>query len=318
MRERRAEPAGLVHSALFYRSEQEYIDAAVPFIADGLDMDQPTIVALPEEKLAAVRDGLGDAAVDVAMADITESGRNPNRLLGLMGAFVAEHPDQRVRMVGEPVWPGRTADEYPACVQYEALCNTAFATNEVTGLCLYDAERLADTVLFDACTTHPLLWRDGTADRSADYSPDEAVARYNQPLPTNADAAAYTVRNLADLTGARTFASRYAGWLGLSQAGIADLLLTVTELATNSLQHAKSHCRLAFWQHNGHLVCQAHDRGRLDDPLAGHRLPAANAVTGRGLFLVNTIADLVRTHAAEAGTTIQAYFRLTPSPGMMN
>src|SRR5262249_12603208 len=80
-----------------------------------------------------------------------------------------------------------------------------------------------------------------------------------------------------------------------------------TELAANSVQHADAPCRLAFWQRDGNLVCQARDTGQLDDPLAG-RLPSPpDAAGGRGLFLVNAIADLVRTHTSRDGTTIQAY-----------
>jgi anti-sigma regulatory factor (Ser/Thr protein kinase) len=86
--------------------------------------------------------------------------------------------------------------------------------------------------------------------------------------------------------------------------------MIITELATNSLEHTGGACRLALWQHNGHVVCEVSDGGRLDDPLAGQRTPARGEITGRGLFLINTIADLVRTHTTAAGTTIQAYLRL--------
>ena len=60
------------------------------------------------------------------------------------------------------------------------------------------------------------------------------------------------------------------------------------------------------------IVCEASDSGRLDDSLAGRRLPPAGVVRGHGLFLVNTIADLVRSHTTPTGTTIQAYLRLQP------
>jgi hypothetical protein len=73
-------------------------------------------------------------------------------------------------------------------------------------------------------------------------------------------------------------------------------------------------CRLAFWRDNEHLVCEARDTGRLDDPLAGRRPPGAGGTASRGLFLVNAMADLVRTHTTTSGTTIQAYLRLDPSP----
>jgi hypothetical protein len=45
-------------------------------------------------------------------------------------------------------------------------------------------------------------------------------------------------------------------------------------------------CRLALWQHDDHLVCEARDTGHLDDPLAGRRHYDHDTVRGRGLFVV--------------------------------
>jgi anti-sigma regulatory factor (Ser/Thr protein kinase) len=306
------EARGFAHYALFYRSRQEYLDEVVPFVVDGLAMNQPVLVAAPGANLALLRDALGDVSAEVTMADMTEFGRNPSGLLGQLGVFVAQH-QRRVRIVGEWVWPGRTADEYPACVQHEALANAALEHHELTGLCPYDASRLGDTVLSDARSTHPLLWRTGSAEHSTEYAPDDALSRYNRPLPRSPTAATYLVRKSSDLRSARSFAARYANWLGLSRERVADLQLIATELATNSLRHAGGACRLTFWQHNKHLICEASDNGRLDDVLAGRRPPPDNATGGRGLFLINATADLVRTHTAPTGTTIQAYLLLGPS-----
>ncbi|GAB1814630.1 ATP-binding protein [Mycobacterium sp. MUNTM1] len=135
------------------------------------------------------------------------------------------------------------------------------------------------------------------------------MARYYRPLPTNPAARTYTVEHFADLEYARSFAAGYARWLGLPARRISDLLLITTELATNSLQHTSSACRLALWQHGSHLICEASDTGRFDDPLGGHRRPTADG--GRGLLLVNAVADLLRTHTTAIGTTIQAYLALT-------
>ncbi|MGH3262856.1 MAG: ATP-binding protein [Trebonia sp.] len=162
----------------------------------------------------------------------------------------------------------------------------------------------------DARTTHPWLWRAGSRQRSGEYAPEDALAHCNQPLMTDATGATYTVTKFADLSAARSFASRYARGLGLPGERVADLELIVTELATNSLEHANSACRLAFWRYGGQLVCEARDDGRLDDPLAGRLAPKPDEATGRGLFLVNALADLVRSHTTHRGTTINAHLRL--------
>jgi anti-sigma regulatory factor (Ser/Thr protein kinase) len=309
------EPAGFVHSALIYRSEEEYLAGIVPFVDGGLGLGQPVMVVVPGNNLAALRDALDDAAADVVLQDMTKVGRNPSRIVGNVANFAAKHPDQRVRMVGEIVWPGRTAEEYPACVQVEALSNTLLESCNVTALCPYNAGQLDESALADACATHPRVQQDGSPSTpSPDYAPDEAIARHNQPLSINKAAVTYTVGEFADLSAARSFAADYANRAGLSQDGIADLQLIASELATNSLQHAATACRLALWHHDQHLICEARDNGELDDPLAGHWPPTPGAANGRGLFLVNSMADLVRTHTSAAGTTIRVYLRLDPAP----
>ena len=90
----------------------------------------------------------------------------------------------------------------------------------------------------------------------------------------------------------------------------ADLQLIASELATASLSPAGGICRLALWRHDGHVVCEARDDGCLDDPLAGRRPYGSDSVRGRGLYVVNAVADLVRTHTTADETTIHAYLRL--------
>jgi anti-sigma regulatory factor (Ser/Thr protein kinase) len=220
-----------------------------------------------------------------------------------------------VRIVSQLAWPGRTEDELVACIEDEALANGALEGYQATGLCLYDAARLDDDVLADARATHPLLWRCGAPHRSAEYAPDEVLERCNRPLPAKPGAVTYMVRKSADLRPVRSFAVNYAGWVGLSQDCIEDLQLIATELASNSLMYTDGACRLAFWRDDEHLVCEARDTGRLDDPLVGRLDPGPSGPASRGLFLVNAISDLVRMHTTSTGTTIQAYLRFASPPG---
>ncbi|CQD09756.1 regulator of Sig8 [Mycobacterium lentiflavum] len=308
---------GFVHSALLYHSRREYLDAVVPFVLEGLAMDEPVLVAVPGDQLGLLRDALGGegSTTGLQLVDIVEAARNPSRFLALEGSFVEVNADRRARIVSQVCWPDRTADEFSACKQHEALVNSAFEGRQLTALCLYDAERLADDVLTSACATHPVLWKGGSLQPSADYSPDDVLAQCNQPLPANPGAVTYMVRKSSDLRPARSFAVNYAGWVGLSQDGIEDLQLVATELATNSLMYTDGACRLAFWRDDDHLVCEARDNGRLDDPLVGRLDPGPTGPASRGLFLVNAISDLVRTHTASTGTTIQAFLRLDSSTG---
>jgi anti-sigma regulatory factor (Ser/Thr protein kinase) len=308
-----AQVSGFDHCALLYHSEREYLHRLLPFISEGLDRAQPVLVAVPGDKLASLRCALGDAARDVTLADIMAIGRNPGRILAAQLAFIERHPGRHVRIVAEPVWAGRTAFEYSACVQHEALANIALAGSEVSGLCPYDASLLDETVLADVGLTHPQIWRGGLRKHSPEYALDAALDQCNQPLATNPAAVTFTVAVPADLAGARKCGDRYGRLLGMSADRVADLMLIATELATNSLDHAGGACRLAFWYETGHVVCEARDMGHWRDPLAGRLPPAAHGIGPYGLFVVNTIADLLRTHTTPSGTTIQAYLRLDHS-----
>lgn len=309
------EQRSFVHSALFYHSQREYMDFVVRFVADGMAADEPVLVAVPGDKLALLRAELSAAragsAAELRLIDITDV-RNPSRFLAMETAFAERYRDQRVRIVSQLVWPGRTDEECLACVQHEALVNGALTNQDVLGLCLYDAERLEEDVLTGARSTHPLVWKCGSAFQSMDYAPEAALAWCNQPLPPNPAAVTYTVRESADLRPARSFATDYAGWVGLSQDGIEDLQMIATELATNSLQYTGGACQLAFWRQDEHLVCEARDSGHFDNLLVGAQPPGPGGTASRGLFLVNAMADLVRTHTAASGTTIQAYLRVNP------
>jgi anti-sigma regulatory factor (Ser/Thr protein kinase) len=310
--------SGFVHSALLYHSQQEYLDFVVRFVVDGLARDEPVLVAVPGDKLALLHDTLRGAAsgftAELRMADIAEVGRNPSRFMAMEASFADKHADRRVRIVSQLAWPGRTEDEFVACIEHEALANCALEGYQATGLCLFDAGRLDDDVLADARATHPLLWRCGAPHRGAEYAPDEVLQRCNRPLLAKPGAVTYMVRKSADLRPARSFAVNYAGWVGLSQDCIEDLQLVATELASNSLMYTDGACRLAFWRDDEHLVCEARDTGRLDDPLVGRLHPGPSGPASRGLFLVNAISDLVRMHTTSTGTTIQAYLRFDPSP----
>lgn len=303
---------GFVHSASIYHSQQEFLELVGRFVSDGLALDEAVLLAVPAEALALLHDELyagGDLPADVRMVDITEVARNPSRFMAMEGAFIDEHPDQRVRIVSQLAWPGRSDEEFVSCIEHEALVNEAMDGYPATSLCLYDASRLRDEVLSNARATHPMLWEGGALQSSPNYAPRDVLERCNQPLAAGPGAVTYMVRKSADLRPARSFAVDYAGWMGLSQESTEDLQLVATELATNSLMYTGGACRLAFWQDDGHLVCEARDTGRFDDPMVGRLDPGPCGPASRGLYLVNAISDLVRTHTTRTGTTIQAYLR---------
>ncbi|HEU4347888.1 MAG TPA: MEDS domain-containing protein, partial [Actinoplanes sp.] len=145
-----------VHPALLYRGRDEYLAATVPFVRDGLAVGEPVAVAVPTGNLALLREALGGDAGRVLWRDMTVAGRNPGRIIPtVLLAFADAHPGRRVRIIGEPIWAGRSAVEYPACAQHEALINAAFTGRPATILCPYDVSGLDPVWVEDAHRTHP-------------------------------------------------------------------------------------------------------------------------------------------------------------------
>jgi anti-sigma regulatory factor (Ser/Thr protein kinase) len=286
-------------------------------VRDGIAAGEPVAVAVPPQNLAILAGGLGADAGSVRFLDMTQVGRNPGRIIpGVLRAFADSHPQQRVRIIGEPIWPGRTEVEYPACVQHEALINRAFDGREVSILCPYDIDGLDAVTLKDAAVTHPVLIAGDREWISGDYCPDAIVDRYNRPLPPRPAECSSLRFDIDSLAGLRRFVVAESVRLGLPVERRDDLELMVNELASNAVQHGGGAGTVYLWVEGisagrpDRLGCDVTSKGSIDDPLAG-RTPAHLADDhGRGLLLVNLLADLVRVHTDAGGTTVRMYLSL--------
>lgn len=110
-------------------------------------------------RLEPIHEGLGEQAAKVRLIDMTRGGRSLGRIIpSVLRQFADPQPSEcRVRIIGEPIWQGRSAVEYPACVQHEALINAAFTGRAVAILCPCDAGQMEKQILSDALATHPVV-----------------------------------------------------------------------------------------------------------------------------------------------------------------
>jgi anti-sigma regulatory factor (Ser/Thr protein kinase) len=300
----------LEHDALFYTDAASYRSGCLDFVRAGLEQDEPVLVAVPQPGLGLLRSALSEAeAARVRTADMAQAGRNPGRIIGtVLTAFVREHAGQRVRIIGEPIWAGRSGDEYPACAEHEALINVALAESPAYVLCPYDVRRLGREWLTDATRTHPILAADGERWESPAYTDPVALAAYfdqpPEPAPPEAD-----VLVIGPTTGpstARRFVHDYAQATGMSEGRLHNLRTAVQELVVNTVVHAGGSGLLMIWTEGRQIVCQVQDGGRITDPLVGRRPPAPPAV-GHGLFTVHQVCDLVRVHRRRDGTLVRIH-----------
>lgn len=122
-----------------------------------------------------------------------------------------------------------------------------------------------------------------------------------------------TLTFTTDLSAVRATVASHARKAGLSTARTIDLVLAVSEVAANTFRHARSAGTLDIWHDADEIVCQINDEGFIDDPLVGTRRPAADAMGGHGLWLVNQVCDRVDLRSDETGTTIRLHMFLETS-----
>jgi anti-sigma regulatory factor (Ser/Thr protein kinase) len=309
---------GLVHEAWFYRDADDYAIGIARFLREGLELSEPTLVAVPGSRVDVLRSAMGPDSADVQFMDMAEAGRNPGRIIPtVLYAFTQTHPARRVRIVGEPIWPGRSAAEYRAALQTEALINIALAGYEATILCPYDCHGLDGTALAQARQTHPMLLEGSQRVLSVDYRDPRAVADESLrflPDPPEWWGDMLVFRSENDLAGIRQFVEGRALRAGLPADRVTDLCLAVNEVATNTLVHTHAAGVLSLWQdlETYSLVCEVSDSGRLRDRLIGRIPPHRSQPHGRGLILVNELCDLVEmpTGGIGTGTTVRLHMRL--------
>ncbi|MFJ7272387.1 anti-sigma factor RsbA family regulatory protein [Streptomyces sp. NPDC099050] len=305
-----------VHPALFYRDLPEYVAGVGGFVRDSLSAGAPVLVAVPGPHLDSLRESLGADAAGVTWTDMTELGRNPGRILAALQDFADLHVSRPARIVGEPIWPGRSPAEVLEATRHEALINTAFSGRQATILCPYDVQGLAPAVLADARRTHPTLIEDGQDLPSPAYTDAARVsADCDRPLPEPEGEAARFAYAHGGLAEVREYAEAWARGTALAPARRSDLVLAVSEAAANSLSHGGGKGTLRLWTTSGArvgVVAEIHDGGHLADPLAGRRRPSlATTNGGRGLWMIHQLCDLVEVRATDTAFTLRLHMATT-------
>jgi len=298
------------HLAFFYRDQRDYLARIQAFAGAGLANGEPVLIAVPGEKGTLLRDHLGEGTRRLHYADMVQLGRNPARIIPEVRDFIDAHPGQRVRYVGEPIWPGRSAAEMREATRHEALINLAFPGTAATILCPYDAAGLPASVVREAEHTHPAVLADGHPAATGSYAgPGNLPPECDRPLRTP-PASAVILHYEADLRPIRHLVAGHASRAGLPADRAADLVLAASELAANTLRHSGAgRGTLHVWHTGEEILCEIRDQGWITDPLAG-RVRRPPDERGHGLWVVNQVCDLVELRTGQSGTTVRLHMRL--------
>jgi anti-sigma regulatory factor (Ser/Thr protein kinase) len=197
-----------------------------------------------------------------------------------------------------------------------ALNNLAFAHADSEIRSSHDTAEPDPAALADASWPRPALPSPGIPRAGRRVTgPDQAAPSLpSQPLPSTVDAAVFhTYRT--DLSKVRALVMQQGRAAGLTEGRANDLVLAVSEVAANTLRHTDSSGTLVIWHDLSEIVCEIHDEGKITDPNAGQRRPAADATGGHGLWLVRQVCDLVELRSDATGTTIRMHMKIKP-PGL--
>lgn len=295
---------GLHHEAFFYAGDEEFLEGAIPYLEEGVRSGEAVLVVLTDPRRRLVQESLGAAAEEIDFWSMDTIGRNPGRLIAAWRDFLSScDPDRAVRGLGEPAPPGRSASELEECELHERLFNLAFAEERALSvMCPYDTYALADTVLSGAERSHPVCAGLHGKSVSPRYSLD---APLEGSLSTPGRPAVTLPFDRSDLPLLRHVVAQCARSAGLDTRRNEDLVLSACEVATNSIRHGGGKGKLRLWDEEGSLVLSVRDAGRIEDPLVGRERPGRDQASGRGLWLVNQLCDLVQIRSGKDGTEVR-------------
>jgi anti-sigma regulatory factor (Ser/Thr protein kinase) len=301
------------HDALLYTDTDTFLAGVLPFLREGLRNDEDIYVVVDEPTIDVLRCELGHAADRVLFDDMAQVGANPARIIPAWKDFV-EHrrPGAPIRGIGEPIWASRTPAELVECHRHEALLNIAFeTTEEFRLLCPYDAATLDAAVLAEAHHTHPIILDADAVHSSLTFGTSRLSARrFEDPLLEPADVPHILVFTGKQIQAVRAFARGVATGYGLGAERTTDLVLSVNEIATNSIRYGGGAGVLRMWADNGSLISEVADSGVIDEPLLGRVRPKLDQEGGHGLWLATQLCDLIQIRTYDTGSVVRLHMFL--------
>lgn len=303
----RSNDCGFRHHALVYKSQDEYLACAAPFLMEGIEAGEGAIVAHTKPGLAMMCEALGSDAVEVTFVDVSAAYTRPARTLASYHTVFAEQLQKsaRARAVAD-VQFGPDPAEWDLWTGYEAVFNRAFAHLPAWVICSYNANGTPDPIIEGVWQTHPEVVVDGDAWTTSDHfeDPDDLLRRVT-PTPEPLS----ELRSIPFGHDAEEFRERLACEMvaeGVGESKMLDMLLAATEVAANALQHGGGVEGVRVGRARGRFVCEVIDRGDgFDDPAAGYLAPREGV--GTGLWVARQLAWRIEFFRSPAGFTTRIW-----------
>jgi hypothetical protein len=309
-----AEPAPL-HGVTFYDDTATLVDEVTRFAADGLLGGEAVLLVVGAERrthieaalqLQGLRPEQAAARGDLAFLDADSTieqvllGGDPDaaRLDAAVGTVVAElaRDGRPVRVFGTMVAMLWERGHLAGAIQLEGLWNQVMVERPITLLCAYavdsftDAEDLAAAAAICRQHAHVVTPARYPHVGSSDAGAEPERSRTFLPAPP----AVAAVRRFVEET--------VTAWGG-DRPAVDDAMLVASELATNALLHAGSPFRVTLARSGGAVRLGVEDAS---PTLPEQRSPSVELTTGRGISMVNAIAQRWGTEARPGGKVVWA------------
>src|SRR5207245_991979 len=124
-----------------YGTDDHFRTRMEPFLANGIERSEAVLAVTTAANIELLREHLGKAAGQVEFVDASAWYTTPIAALDAYRAFTdakLERGAPWVRIVGEPVWAGRSDGEVRLWTRYESLLNLVFSPYPLTVVCPYD------------------------------------------------------------------------------------------------------------------------------------------------------------------------------------
>jgi anti-sigma regulatory factor (Ser/Thr protein kinase) len=300
------------HEALLYSGDDDFVRKTSAFIRDSVEADEPIFVVIAAYKIDLLKQELGADVPQVRFADMADVGMNPARIIPAWREFVDDQSARSIgtfRGVGEPIWAERSPDQLVECQRHEGLLNVAFNGQPAWWLvCPYDTTSLDETVIEEAYRTHPGVINDDTTEESAIFRDVTTTSRpFCTPLPEPDRTSDEFIVDLDRLDEARRRVANHAVAFRIPVWRVHDLMLAVSEVATNSLRYGGGKARARVWSTGDDFCVEIRDTGYIDAPLVGRIRPIPGQPRGYGLWLANQVCDLVQIRTFESGSVVRLH-----------
>jgi anti-sigma regulatory factor (Ser/Thr protein kinase) len=304
------------HSAAVYEDNAQLLDVAVPFLREGVDRGQPTLLGVGSSVRPLLLDALDDAGRGVTQLPAWPpagafSTLHNNRQL------ITDHADRgtrEVRLLGEVPYRDVSAP-WGGWIRYEAAINALYADLGVSMLCLYDRRVAPPQILDDVTLAHPLLAADGDGSGNPRFVPPATLLanlarRDVDPIETQRPALEL-VDQLSSVS--RHAVAALAATTSLDESSIESLVLALGEVVTNALTSGRPPVVVRAWVADDRIVVTVQDSGTgPSDPFVG-MLPTANAPAGGlGLHIAYQSCTLVTMTRGPSDFTVHLTMRSAP------